>query len=213
MMPRSKRRAGRLTREEAARRAERVIEVAANMFLERGFDATSMEAVAEKVGIAKPTLYAWYRDKSELFSAVLRRQIEHFLAPLGRRQHDLEGTDAETALMEIGRHVLSVAWSPGALAVSQIVTVQAERFPELEGLAHEEGWLAAVKRVAHVLAHYVEQKEISISDPELAADMFLNLLLGRATRGKTPHHPRTRATMEKRVQAAVRLFLDGVRVR
>ena len=84
-MPTPKRRAGRLTRVEAARRAERVVEVAANMFLERGFDATSMEAVAEKAGIAKPTLYAWYRDKAELFTAVLRRQIEHFLGPLGRR--------------------------------------------------------------------------------------------------------------------------------
>jgi len=35
-----------------------------------------MEAVAEKAGIAKPTLYAWYRDKAELFTAVLRRLIE-----------------------------------------------------------------------------------------------------------------------------------------
>jgi len=177
------------------------------------FDATSMEAVAEKAGIAKPTLYAWYRDKAELFTAVLRRLIEDFVAPLGRRQHDLEGTDAETALTEIGRHVIAVGWSPGALAVSQIITVQAERFPELERLAHEEGWVAAVKRVARVLAHYVERKEISIGDPELAADMFLNLVLGRAASRKPLRHPRTREAMEKRVQAAVRLFLEGVRVR
>lgn len=211
-MPTPRRRAGRLTREEAARRAERVVEVAANMFLERGFDATSMEAVAEKAGIAKPTLYAWYRDKAELFTAVLRRLIEHFLAPLGR-QHDLEGTDAETALTEIGRYVIAVGWSPGTLAVSRIITVQAERFPELERLAHEEGWVAAVKRVARVLAHYVERKEISIGDPELAADMFLNLVLGRATSRRPLRHPRTREAMEKRVQAAVRLFLEGVRVR
>jgi TetR/AcrR family transcriptional regulator, mexJK operon transcriptional repressor len=211
-MPTPRRRAGRLTREEAARRAERVVEVAANMFLERGFDATSMEAVAEKAGIAKPTLYAWYRDKAELFTAVLRRLIEHFLAPLGR-QHDLEGTDAETALMEIGRHVIAVGWSPGALAVSRIITVQAERFPELDRLAHEEGWLAAVKGVARVLAHYVEREEISIGDPELAADMFLNLVLGRTASRKRLRHPRTREAMEKRVQAAVRLFLEGVRVR
>jgi TetR/AcrR family transcriptional regulator, mexJK operon transcriptional repressor len=212
-MPTSTRRAGRLTREEAARRAERLIEVAANMFLERGFDATSMEAVAEKAGIAKPTLYAWYRDKSELFTAVLRREIEHFLAPLGRRQHDLEGTDAETALTEIGRHVIAVGWSPGALAVSRIITVQAERFPELGRLAHEEGWVAAVKQVARVLAHYVEQKEISIGDPELAADMFLSLVLGRPRLRRPLRQPRTREAMEKRVQAAVRLFLEGVRVR
>jgi AcrR family transcriptional regulator len=212
-MPTPRRRAGRLTREEAARRAERVVEVAAKMFLERGFDATSMEAVAEKAGIAKPTLYAWYRDKAELFTAVLRRLIEHFLAPLGRQQHDLEGTDAETALTEIGRHVIAVGWSPGALAVSRIITVQAERFPELERLAHEEGWVPAVKGVARVLAHYVERKEISIGEPELAADMFLCLVLGRPPSRVPLRHPRTREAMEKRVQAAVRLFLEGVRVR
>ena len=74
------------------------------------------------------------------------------------------------------------------LPVSRIITVQAERFPELEHLAHEEGWVAAVKGVARVLAHYAERKEISIGDPELAADMFLSLVLGRvghyATRGR-----------------------------
>src|SRR5258708_32927380 len=107
-MPSARRRTGRLTREEPARRAERVVEVAANMFLERGFDATSMEAVAEKAGIAKPTLYAWYRDKAELFTAVLRLLIEHFVAPLGRRLHELQRTEAETALTDIGRHVIAV---------------------------------------------------------------------------------------------------------
>jgi TetR/AcrR family transcriptional regulator, mexJK operon transcriptional repressor len=85
--------------------------------------------------------------------------------------------------------VIAVAWSPGALAVRRIVTVQAERFPELERLGHEEGWLAAVKGVARVLAYYVERKEISVGDPELAAAMFLNLVLGLwvgyyATRGR-----------------------------
>jgi hypothetical protein len=31
-----------------------------------------------------------------------------------------------------------------------------------------------------VLVHYVERKEVSVGDPELAADMFLNLVLGHA---------------------------------
>gem|GEM_PF-1812193 len=119
----------------------------------------------------------------------------------------------ETALTEIGRHVITVGWSPGALAVSRIITVQAERFPELERLAHEEGWVAAVKGVARVLAHYVERNEISVGDPELAADMFLNLVLGRAHSGGPLRYPRTRKAMEQRVQAAVRLFLEGVIVR
>ena len=72
---------------------------------------------------------------------------------------------------------------------------------------------AAVKRVARVLAHYVERKEINIGDPELAADMFLSLVLGRLPSRRPLRHSRTRGAMEKRVQAAVRVFLEGVRVR
>jgi hypothetical protein len=109
--------------------------------------------------------------------------------------------------------VIAVGWSPGALAVSRIITVQAERFPELERLAHEEGWVPAVNGVARVLAHYVERKEISIGNPELAADMFLTLVLGRPPSRVPLRYPRTREAMEKRVQAAVRLFLEGVRAR
>jgi hypothetical protein len=71
----------------------------------------------------------------------------------------------------------------------------------------------AVKGVARVLAHYVERKEISVGDPELAADMFLNLVLGHAPKVSPPRQLRTRKAMEKRVRAAVRLFLEGVRVR
>ena len=64
-----------------------------------------------------------------------------------------------------------------------------------------------------MLAHYVERKEISVGDPELAAEMFLNLVLGRVHSGRPLRQPRTRKAMEQRVQAAVRLFLEGVRVR
>jgi hypothetical protein len=94
--------------------------------------------------------------------------------------------------------------------MGRIITVQAERFPELERLAYKKGWVAAVKAVAHVLAHYAERREISIGDPELAAEMFLNLVLGRAP---SLRPLRTREGMEKRVQVAVRLFLEGVRLR
>jgi TetR/AcrR family transcriptional regulator, mexJK operon transcriptional repressor len=212
-MPSSTRRAGRLTREEAARRAERVVEVAGKMFLERGFEATSMEAVAEKAGIAKPTLYAWYGEKSQLFRAVLTVLIEEFLAPLARQDEDLEGTDVHTTLVEIGRRLLAVVSSPEAAAVARILGAQAERFPELERYSYEKGWLAAVKMLARVLMHYADRKEIIIDDPELAADLFLNLVLGRPARIKAMRHTRTQKIREQRVRTAVRVFLEGVRVR
>src|SRR3982074_3563746 len=81
---------GRPTREEAARRDERLIEVATNLFMERGFEGTSIDAVAEAAGVSKPTVYARYRDKGDLFAAVLRDRIREWLPPppTGRRGHD-----------------------------------------------------------------------------------------------------------------------------
>src|SRR4030088_208939 len=73
---------GRPTREEAVRRDARLLDVATSLFMERGFDGTSIDAVAEAAGVSKPTVYARYRDKRDLFAAVLRGRIRDWLAPL-----------------------------------------------------------------------------------------------------------------------------------
>ncbi len=72
---------GRPTREEAVRRDARLLEVATKLFMERGFESTSIDAVAETAGVSKPTVYARYRDKRDLFTAVLRATIQRWLAP------------------------------------------------------------------------------------------------------------------------------------
>jgi AcrR family transcriptional regulator len=50
--------------------------------MERGFDGTSIDAVAEAAGVSKPTVYARYHDKRDLFAAVLQGRIRKWLAPL-----------------------------------------------------------------------------------------------------------------------------------
>jgi AcrR family transcriptional regulator len=57
----------------AARRAS--FEIAAEIFMEHGFDGTSMERLAETAMIGKATLYARYADKGALFADILRRRI------------------------------------------------------------------------------------------------------------------------------------------
>ena len=64
------------------RRDARLLDVATTLFMERGFDGTSIDAVAEAAGISKPTVYARYRDKRDLFAAVLLGRIRDWLAPL-----------------------------------------------------------------------------------------------------------------------------------
>ena len=59
---------------EARRKA--ILEVAADIFLEQGFDRTSMSQIAERVGGSKATLYNHFKSKDELFLAVLDFEID-----------------------------------------------------------------------------------------------------------------------------------------
>src|SRR6202171_1947732 len=82
---------GRPTREEAVRRDARLLDVATRLFMERGFDCTSIDAVAETAGVSKPTVYARYHDKRDLFTAVLGATIQRWLAPLSAGAVAAEG--------------------------------------------------------------------------------------------------------------------------
>src|SRR5829696_7665089 len=54
---------------QAARRDE-IVREAARLFDERGYHATSMEDLADTVGIAKPTLYHYFRSKDEILHSI-----------------------------------------------------------------------------------------------------------------------------------------------
>jgi hypothetical protein len=91
------------------------------------------------------------------------------------------------------------------------LAAQAVQFPELAKLAHEEGWQRGVRAVAILLQQFADRGQIKVDDPAIAADLFLSLVLGH-----TDKHPgiTTRPKfLEQRRQAAVKLFLNGVRPR
>lgn len=55
----------------AARRRKQLLEVALEVFGERGFHPTSMNDVAEAAGVTKPVLYQHFRSKRDLYREVL----------------------------------------------------------------------------------------------------------------------------------------------
>ncbi|MDE2508625.1 MAG: helix-turn-helix transcriptional regulator, partial [Planctomycetota bacterium] len=57
-----------LSRDE---RRDRIVWAAKRVFLELGLDAASMDDVAARAGTTKPTVYAHFKSKDELFSAVV----------------------------------------------------------------------------------------------------------------------------------------------
>ena len=65
------------------RRRPLVLDAALGLFVERGYEGTSMEAIAEAAGVTKPVVYACFPGKAELFEALLRREEERVLGEIG----------------------------------------------------------------------------------------------------------------------------------
>jgi TetR/AcrR family transcriptional repressor of mexJK operon len=208
---------GRPTREEAEVRDVRLLDVATRLFMERGFDSTSIDAVAEAAGVSKPTVYARYHDKRDLFAAVLRGRIRKWLAPLSAAAEAQAIEDSpksiKTTLHELSRHLVAYTLAPEARALQRILSAQAVQFPELAKLANEEGWLRMVRGVSSILRQSAARGQIKVDNPELAADMFLNLVLGHSKRLALYGIAADPETEERHRKAAVDFFLSGIRTK
>jgi AcrR family transcriptional regulator len=53
-----------------------IVAEAARLFEERGYHNSSMEEIAERVGLAKPSLYHYFRAKDEILLAIHNEMIE-----------------------------------------------------------------------------------------------------------------------------------------
>ena len=67
---------------QATSTADRILDAAEDLFAEKGYSATSLGDVADRVGIRSPSLYNHFRNKEALYEAVLSRLIEEFSGPL-----------------------------------------------------------------------------------------------------------------------------------
>jgi AcrR family transcriptional regulator len=62
--------------------ADRILDAAEDLFAEKGYSATSLGDVADRVGIRSPSLYNHFRNKEALYLAVLERLLTQFTGPL-----------------------------------------------------------------------------------------------------------------------------------
>ena len=58
-------------------RVERIIETAAQLFGEFGYNDVRMEDIANRAGMAKGTLYLYFKDKDDLFLALILERMKH----------------------------------------------------------------------------------------------------------------------------------------
>ncbi len=59
-----------------------IIKTATDLFAQYGLKKTTMEEIAENVGIAKATIYLYFESKEKLFAAIVNKEIEEYFQKL-----------------------------------------------------------------------------------------------------------------------------------
>lgn len=107
-------------------RRQAILDSAAEVFQETGFERTTMSAICERLGYSKATLYNYFASKEELFSAVVFEATEaEFEASL--KALDVTVDDMTKALEKFGRGLLTLLYSPQVQAVRRLIISEAGR--------------------------------------------------------------------------------------
>ncbi|HEY1257959.1 MAG TPA: TetR/AcrR family transcriptional regulator [Stellaceae bacterium] len=125
----------RWRRRKGARPAE-ILAAALASFAERGFAATRLDDVAARAGVTKGTLYLYFRNKEELFEAVVRQEL---VPNLARAEAIVAGSKAPNLVLlhELVGLFSQVMRSPLG-AIPKLVLTEAGNFPDLARFYSDE---------------------------------------------------------------------------
>jgi AcrR family transcriptional regulator len=179
------------------------------MFLEHGFDGTTMEAVTAAAGIAKRTVYLRYGDKKSLFQAAVKRAIEEWIVPI-ESLRAAETDDLGGSLLAIGKILVDNILSPGGLRLMRITNAESGRMPDMGEYFIHEGSDRTIEYLADLFSRHLG-KDGYFPDAFDAAEAFLHLVVGGPANAAAWGAVNDKQSIDRRVAFSVGLFLDGLR--
>jgi len=191
-----------------------ILAAAQRLFLERGFQATSTDAILAEAGISsKETLYRYFASKEELFVAVLgtlTTEQPDFLARLAALPppHDLRAL--RESLTTAARDILTLMCQPSYLALWRTMMAEAPHFPQLGAAFVRAIPQRGFTLVGSLLRAASEQQIIAETDVEAVTRMLLGGLLSYAVTGLLLPEQETRPPTPDRADAMVDVILRAV---
>jgi AcrR family transcriptional regulator len=208
---------GRPPKERAGEVAERILDAARKVFLERGFEGASIEEIAEAARSGKPTIYARFAGKEALFTAVVMQRIAANVARF--EAYTPTGATIEQRLESVAVTVLEWILLGDSIGLMRVAIAEAPRFPDLArsvyAMARERGGQA----VARLLAEAAQSDELGalpafspenvVTTTQLFQDLVILPLAMRALFGEKL--TQLRAEIEPHAKRSMALFLAACR--
>jgi TetR/AcrR family transcriptional repressor of mexJK operon len=187
---------------------EELLDKAVDLFLEKGFERTTIDAITASAGMAKRTVYLRYGDKTALFKAALQRAIEDWIVPV-ERLRAAESNDIEDTLLKVGQILVENLMTPAALRLLRLTNAESVRMPEIGAYTTQRGTEPTIAYLADLIQRRIPFRS-DIANPQEAAFAFLYLVAcGPATMAAWGLIL-DKSAIDRHTQYCVRLFLYGL---
>lgn len=161
---------------------DRILQTAFSLFLSKGYENTSVQAIIEAVGIAKGTFYHHFRGKEEMLVALVEgmsQRVVNVILPVV--QDDRLG--ALEKMLAVSRAAVAQKAADFGPEVVLVIKQMRSRSNRLLADTIEEisqRWIMPL--YSRVIAEGVAQGVFRVGHPELAAELVLGTIMGMAPR-------------------------------
>ncbi|MGH8283095.1 MAG: TetR/AcrR family transcriptional regulator [Gammaproteobacteria bacterium] len=159
--------------EAAGGKREAILKAASKIFLETGFGAASMDAIAGEAKVSKQTVYNHFGSKEELFAAMVRDSCDNMTLAFAEAAKD---SNPEKTLRTIARHFMSVVFSEEKLAMHRILMAEVSRFPELGRIYYQSGPAIIRQFLADYFREQNQRGTLKVENPQYTAEQFISMV-------------------------------------
>lgn len=192
----------RAQQREAKRQA--VLAAAAELFNERGFAATSLDDVAARLNVSKPTIYYYVKSKDDILLSCVRQGLDMTIAGIeASRAAGGNALDQLRACMQVYARIVMQPFGTCLIRVGD-EQLPAESRKELRRMKS-----AIDQEFRRLVAQGIEEGAIAPCDPKMGAFMIAGALswIGRW------YQPDGAYTPDAIIEQSIALLLSGVQRR
>jgi AcrR family transcriptional regulator len=149
-------------------RPREICAAALEVFAEKGFAAARLDEIARRAGVSKGTLYLYFKDKEDLFRAVVRSAIAPNIEAVTATISSSDAPFPDVVRMFLAAFAEREARLPIG-AVAKMVVGESRNFPELARVWHDEVASKAIGAIAAFVERAQQRGEVRAGDPRLHA--------------------------------------------
>jgi len=157
-------------------RPREICAAALEVFAEKGFAAARLDEIARRAGVSKGTLYLYFKDKEDLFRAVVRETVAPNIDAVQATVMAAGLPFAQLVPMFLGRFAELATRMPVG-AVAKMVIGESRNFPELAKVWHDQVASKALAMLTGLIENAQEKGEVRSGDPRLHAFTLMGPML------------------------------------